>query len=224
MADGVLLDNDIVLKVCCYKAVKETLACLGQAGEVAVLGSAAFVLPSVIVRSSSIVHKEEVTSGVLAMLSTIAIAEPDDDEIDLAAEFETAALVLGVNIDTGESLLFAMLLQRNSRLVLTGDKRAIEAFEVVGQRLNQLSAAAGRVGSLEQLFATLLSYCDPISLHRQVCREPAADKTLAVCFACTSGSFHLGGAIEGLRSYTKHLRQRAPTVLVSADDLSTVVT
>jgi hypothetical protein len=43
MPNGALLDNDVVLKTCCYATVDDMLTCLGQLGPVAVLGVARFV-------------------------------------------------------------------------------------------------------------------------------------------------------------------------------------
>lgn len=91
MPSGALLDNDVVLKTCCYAAVDDMLGCLGQVGPVAVLGAARFVLASRIAKARNIVNKASATAALGALLAAAATVEPDSSEIALAADFEAEA-------------------------------------------------------------------------------------------------------------------------------------
>lgn len=106
--------------------------------------------------------------------------------------------------------------------MLTGDKRAIAAIEAVARALGCATGATGRVACLEQLFMELLAHCEAEWLHERVCSEPEADKALSVCFACSSPTFVVDSAVDGLVSHINDLRIQAPTILVATDDLSAV--
>jgi hypothetical protein len=222
MPNGALLDNDVALKTCCYAAVDDMLSCLGQVGPVAVLGVARFVVASRIAKAQNIVNKTSAAAALNALLAAVTTLESDNTEIALAAEFEAEALARGVALDSGESQLLAVLLQRGTSLMLTGDKRAIAAIEAVAQAFRCATSATGRVACIEQLFMELLARCEVESLHERVCSEPNADKALSICFACHSQSFVVDNAVNGLISYINDLRMQAPTILVATNDLSAV--
>jgi hypothetical protein len=222
MPSGALLDNDVVLKTCCYAAIDAMLGCLGKVGPVAVLGMARFVLASRIAKARNIVNKASATAALAVLLAAADTVEPDSSDVALAAEFEAEASARGVALDSGESLLLAVLLQRGTSLMLTGDKRAVAAIEAVAWALGCATRATGRVACLEQLFMELLARCEAEWLHERVCSEPEADKALSVCFACNSHMFIVDSAVDGLVSYINDLRIQAPTVLVATDDLSAV--
>jgi hypothetical protein len=156
------------------------------------------------------------------MLSRLDQLEPDRDEVTLAAVFETEAQTLGLALDSGESLLLAVLVRRSAGLLLTGDKRAIGAIEQLIKRTGELGIR-GRLACLEQLICDLLISYSPDYLRARICREPDVDVTLSICFSCHSGALAGASAAEGLVSYVRALRRDAPTALISSDDLSAVV-
>lgn len=223
MPKGVLLDNDVILKTCCYAIAGDVLICLEEIGEVSLLGAAHFVLAARIMKASNIANKETARTELSTFLRATAVLEPNDAEVALAADLETEALARGIMLDSGESLLTAMLLSRDSALMITGDKRAIAAIEVVSHALDKAKDATGRIACLEQLLMTLLIRCTPVSVRERICREPAVDRALSICFACSSGRFTMEAIAEGLGSYIGNLRSQAPTVLVVSHDLSAVV-
>lgn len=216
----VLLDNDVALKVCRYALHEEALAALSRRGPVAVLGTAKYVLPPLLARARGVGDGPGAAAALDRLLAAAEAVEPSGAEVGLAAAFEEEALRLGAPLDGGESLLLAVLVLRPADLMLTGDKRAVGA---AGRVLADphAGAAAGRVACLEQLAATLLAVVGVDAMRARVCADAAADKSLAVCFACASPRPCAGDdALVGLSSYVRHLRGAAPGLLVPSDDLS----
>jgi hypothetical protein len=216
MAERVLVDNDVLLKVAAYDLGEAFLARTCLAGNrPALLGVAVFVTRRRLAR----VSKNNGTTAATALEKILAAAvalEPSDDELTLAADLESAAVHRGLELDSGEAQLLAILVHRNVALLLTGDKRAIFAIGQVGPQ-----AAHGRVGCFEQLMRDFVLRSEPIEgLRDCVCREPDADRTMSICFACHVPSEERSAAqiLEGLESYIRYLDGQAPGVLISTAD------
>lgn len=224
MADSVFVDNDVILKTCCYDAVEELVACVsGASRTVNCLGVTKFVLASVIRRKTSIVDKDRAADRLSRFLTIVGQAEPTSEELELAAQFEGAAQSVELELDVGESQLLAMLIRRSGQLLLTGDKRAIRAIEHVVRALSYSDKVARRVACLEQIVMSLVARHGAETFHVRICREANIDAAMAICFSCTSGGYDRDSVTQGLGSYIKHLRETAPSVLVESDDLSAVI-
>jgi hypothetical protein len=224
MAESVLMDNDVILKTCCYGVVDEVLGCVsGEARTIHVLGVVRYVLGRAIAKRKNISDRDGAASRFSYLLGRVALIEPDNDELSLAADFEHAALSLGVDLDGGESQLLAVLIRRSSALLLTGDKRAIRAIEPVLQASDYRQQVEHRIACLEQIMMAVVGRYGAETIHQRVCSEAAVDKSLAVCFSCCSGTCNLQSIIDGLASYIRDLRRDAQWALVVSDDLSAVV-
>jgi hypothetical protein len=223
MTDGVYCDNDIVLKTSCWDLSVEALICFMRIGPVCVLGTARYVVLSQIARSRRIRDKAIAQINFELFIEMVRIIEPTDDEINLAAEFESDAQRYNLSLDGGESILLAALLCRSGALLVTGDKRATVAIEKL-KKVNSNAANVGRrLACLEQLFSSLMETNDFQMLQNRVCGEPATDAALSNCFSCRSGKFSQQSISDGLSSYVVSLRSDAPSVLLSSVDLSAVV-
>ncbi len=188
MTDCVLMDNDAILKTCCYGVVDKVIDCLaGRVRTINVLGVVRYVLGRAITKRKNIADKERAADRLAYLLGRVALVEPNDEELLLAAGFEEAAQSLGVELDGGESQLLAVLIRRSASLLLTGDKRAIRAIEPVVEASGHREQVARRVACLEQLVMALVGRLGAEAIHRCVCREAAVDKSLAICFSCASG-------------------------------------
>lgn len=220
MAETALLDNDVVLKACCYDLDGQAVAALSGWGLApAMLAAARFVIASRISKSRSISDRATASAAFARALQAIGPIEPTDAEIAFAAALEQQAQASGLELDVGESQLVSILLSRDLPLLLTGDKRAVAAIEaLVGDQF-----AAPAVAALEQLFVELLGELDAGALRRNICREPKVDRSLTICFGCASVAVAIGDIYDGLRSYIANLRSVAPRVLLASDDLSAVV-
>lgn len=216
MTEGVLIDNDVIIKVSAYDLAAEILSTTEiENTPPAMLGVGRFVVQDRLSRGRWLVEPERARASFDRLLAKIILLEPNEAELSAAAELEAAATRLDLDLDGGESQLLAVLIARGSRLLLTGDKRAVRAIA-------QVAAAdtEGRIASLEQLIAHLMRHSDLTELRARVCSEPGADRTLSICFGCNREA---APAIEevraGLSSYLRHLRGEAPGCLLVSDDL-----
>jgi len=218
MVESVLLDNDIVIKSCSYKLSKELLCALSQGCVApAILGVARYTIRSQIMRQRNLVDQEGAKSAVDELLGSLRILEPEDREIEFAAELEQHAIELSLELDTGESQLFAILVSRGAKLLITGDKRAIRALELLAPPgFNE------RMACLEQLMATFLLFTDHLVLRHRICSEPAVDKAITACFSCSS-PVEVASILAGLQSYIADLRRQAGRLLTTSLNLSTVI-
>jgi hypothetical protein len=209
----VVIDNDILFKGSCYGILNDLVATLCSTTEAGVLGSAKFVIaPRFAV--SKLRHD---SSGALArfseFLSRAVAIEPTVGEQRMAADLELTAQRLGVNLDSGESQLCAVVVSRVLPFLLTGDKRAITAMERLIDADNRLTSICGKVKCLEQLVCDALLRGDHLAFRIAICSEADVDKALAICFSCTRDSIESESVIEGLKSYIGSLRMNASRVL-----------
>lgn len=208
------IDNDILFKGACYGLLVELVATACPITEVVgALGSARFVVASKIKKNKLIRNQAAALAVLSEFLKHCEVLEPALEEQNIAADLELAAQQLGVNLDTGESQLCAILVFRLLPLLLTGDKRAIKAIEKLIDGDSRLIAICGKVRCLEQLVYDALTSCDHVTLGAAICKEPEVDKALSICFSCTSPPAVLASTLEGLQSYIKALRADAPRVL-----------
>ena len=147
-----------------------------------------------------------------SFLGMAVVVEPTDEEQRIAADFELAAQRAGLSLDTGESHLCALAVNRQVPRVLTGDKRAIAAIEGLLDADQRLGALSGKVYCLEQLVLIVLSVDSNDKLRGSICTENSVDKTLAICFSCR-GNSSFEATAECLGSYIRDLRSKAPRVL-----------
>jgi hypothetical protein len=210
-----VLDNDILLKGVCYGLLDQFVSAECEDGDVlGVLGAARFVVASKI-RSRSDSTKVALALQILAgFLTQAEVLEPSQEEQSLAADLELAAQKAGLGLDSGESQLCAIVVSRRLSLLLTGDKRAIEAIEKLLEGNPQIDGIRGKIKCLEQLVVNVLLRADANYLRRAICEEPYVDKALTNCFSCYSPEASAASFIEGLNSYIEGLRAIAVNVLV----------
>jgi len=211
------VDNDILIKLACYDLLAELMATMGGADTIAVLGVARFVVPNHIQKSRTIVNRPEAEGRFTSFLANAIQVEPTADEVALATALEEAAIADDASLDVGESQLCAIVATRLIPLLLTGDKRAIVAMEVIMPDRPELAVLTHRITCLEQVMLGFARRIDPQSMRSAVCLERWVDTAIAICFACHTEilSFEPGG----LLSYISHLRDNAPTMLCEFEAL-----
>lgn len=214
MAEPVLVDNDVVLKLCCYGCHGAMAAAIGD-WPAAMLSVGRYALRDRVRRSRSIEKRGRVAAALEEAFGALTLAQPDEHEVALAAEMEEEATRRSLEFDAGESQLLAMLLRRSAPLLLTGDKRAIVAIHGLVIR-----EAEGRIACLEQLVTTLLEVVGSGALRKAVCAEPRADRAITACFACAATGAAEADIRAGLASYVSHLRSASGDTLLVGDDLA----
>jgi hypothetical protein len=211
-----LVDNDVLVKSACYGLLCDLgTSIAGAPSSCGVLGAARFVVPKAIDRQH--LQRETVLARTAfqEFLEQSEVVEPAPAEQELAAELEAAAQALALNLDAGESQLVAILVTRAVPRLLTGDKRAIVAMEQLLDTMPPLQPLIGRVHSLEQAVRRLMKSAGIDTVRSAVCAEPGIDKTLSICFSCSSTDASPASIAAGLESYIADLRAAAERVLES---------
>jgi len=210
MPDGALLDNDVALKIACYSLTSEMLeAPMSGNGGLGMLGVGRFVVRGRLDRATNVTDVARARASLEHLLTAVALLEPDDEELAIAAELEREARLRDFEMDVGESQLLAMLTKRDLDVLITGDKRAIAAMAVVAPRI-----AAERIACLEQLMVRILEVGSTGHIRSCVCSEPRVDIAITACFACAAGALDIDDITAGLASYIGHLSMQAPGILV----------
>ena len=216
MLESILLDNDVVLKMCAYGAADRLVEIATYDGRLpSILGVAGFSLGTQVRKLRSIVERDSAMANLRVFLDQAGRLEPTDREIGVAADMEEEAIRLGLELDTGESQLAAILLLRCAPLVVSGDKRALLALAaIVPEQVN------GRFACLEQAVASAISGEGRlIPFRTAVCASRTVDKAIAICFSCSVSTTTLDQVLDGLRSYTDALRAQTGRLLIASDDL-----
>ena len=209
-----VVDNDIILKAACYGLLDEFLGPSCESIDLAgVLGAAAFVTRQRAKKMAMKGNTEAVLARLNSFFSSAVTLEPTDQEGILAAEIEYVAQRCSVNLDSGESQLCAVVITRGIPLLLTGDKRAICALEVLLDADQRLLKLSNKVRCLEQLISIALSKGQGAHLKAAICAEPSVDKALSICFSCTTGGGDEQSFAQGIESYITTLRSNAGRLL-----------
>ncbi|MBL8180004.1 MAG: hypothetical protein JNL64_00150 [Blastocatellia bacterium] len=208
-----LVDNDILFKAACYNTIDALLIqVVTSTPEIGVLGAARYVARKAVERASLCGTPKEALERLDQFINNASVIEPTDDEQGLAADLELAAQLAGVGLDVGESQLCAVLIVRSLNLLCTGDKRAIQAMEHLLAVEEKLRPLSGKIVCLEQLAIKAVSKDLP-TLRTAICSEPGIDKTLTICFSCSSEEITVKDITFGLTSYINDLRRKAPNIL-----------
>jgi hypothetical protein len=212
-----VVDNDIVHKGLRYGLLAQISRYLGhEAGpDVGVLGQARFVIAHLIRRHEPTRGSDVLLRELEQFVAAATVLEPTEAESQLAADVEFAAQQHNIPLDTGESQLCAVVLERGVPTLLTGDKRAIAGMEELMSEVPRLIELSGKVRCLEQAILALLQDGNPLELRAAICTEPTADLVLAICFSCISPDFSPDNAVECLNSYINALRKVAPRALAN---------
>ncbi len=213
MADGIYLDNDVVLKACAYGVGPELIR-LTTIDETlpAILAIARHTIASRVKRSRDVFGLPSVRSQIDVVLDQVRQLEPTGEEVELAADLEASATRANLSFDTGESQLMAMLLTRRGRMLASGDKRAAKAISVV------LPCLACRLVCLEQILAMMVERVDPVGLRLAICRSTAVDRAISICFQCSRTELDAAEVRQALASYIGALRLETGRLLVEDGD------
>jgi hypothetical protein len=209
-----LVDNDVLFKGLSYDLLDIFLRTIPKEEEhVGVLGAARFVLADKIRKRGDAATRSADIQRLDSFLTKAEIVEPTEEERVLAAEFESLGQKLNVALDSGESQLCAILIERYLPLLLTGDKRAIVGLEQLLNSHARLAEICEKVECLEQIVLAALDLCAVGVIRTCVCSHTTVDKTLSICFGCSSSSTSTADIVAGLDSYIRALRRDAPHIL-----------
>jgi hypothetical protein len=209
---SVALDNDVVAKCATYSLLFHIAATLGvPSSELGVLGTILFVIKKRHLTTASIgcdAAHEQLTMFV----KEAEILEPSEEESQLAAKLEEAALEISVQFDVGESQLCAIVVCRKVRLLCTGDKRAMRAMERLLNTFGELSYLMQRVLPYEGLVKRMLPSVGYANVRESICASRGTDTALEICFQCHRDDGSQTEAIAGLESYLNAVARDAQQV------------
>ncbi|GHP20049.1 hypothetical protein RN2511_047850 [Rhodococcus sp. NKCM2511] len=209
-----VVDNDVIIKLASYGILKDLANVLGtDVHRLGVLGAAKWVVPKAISRGARVKNKDFAKENAGVFLSSVATLEPTEAEIQTADLIEEAANTYGSGLDTGESLLCAIVIHRELPLLLTGDKRAIQKASDIQHRVVELQKLIDRVACLEQVILKMAGLSNVEDLRQAICNEDQVDKAISICFSCWSPETTAEPA-PALKSYIEHLRAHSPNLLV----------
>jgi hypothetical protein len=207
------IDNDVIFKSVCYGFL-DTLVAAMPHGAPGVLGTARFVLPKLLSKRPP--HRLQAAQAeLLHALQSLEALEPNHEETTLAAQLEFEAQRQSLPVHAGECLLVAIVLVRDFRWLLTGDRNAIEglagmAFPVAVDA----SKLHGRIVCFEQAICRLIAVHDVALVRARICAEREVDANLRACFSCASPEVGEDSWREGLISHIKQLRSQSGPLLM----------
>lgn len=130
------------------------------------------------------------------LTKTTKLPEPDPARM---AVFQDVA-----DIDAGEAILFALLLQCPESKVLTGDKRAIRGLINIPKDVR--ASLTGRFICLEQIVAKALSVFGLEQIREKICPRRNIDRSIANAMGSRCDATH-PAVEEGLSSYINELHR-----------------
>lgn len=211
----VFLDTDILFKLTRFGLLNHlSMHPIHPDSEFSILGAAKFMLQKKLQKKPPQRGIQQVTIEVSEAMQWLTSAEPNETEIEIAAAIEAHAQKHGLAIDSGESLICAMIVNNACNYAMTGDKRALVG---IGQILQEpaYKELKERFICLEQIFLCWLAKLDTIELRKAVCAEKDADKSIAICFSCSSPEVQPENFIEGLTSNINSLRNDSGKALTA---------
>ena len=212
------IDTDVLHKATVYGVMRELLAAIpNRAEQHCILTAAKYVIRNKLVKNPPNKGTDIAINYLNKLLDELLLIEPTGEEISLAATLEYKAQLLNLEFDSGESLLSAVLFHRTLTYMLTGDKRAIAAAEIIFPEVFEIEKLKGKFMCLEQSIYWLLIKSDPAYVRSCICNEPSIDTTLSTCFSCNSPEVPIESWNEGLQSYIEDIRVRAPTMLYNTN-------
>lgn len=215
-----LLDVDVVMKLAAYDLLEATEhpgcedGCRGSRG---VTAATRFVAAKRLARKAA--DPTAAADRLAAFLDAADELEPTPDEIRLAADIEARAASAGLELDAGESQLFAIAIAREQPAVLTGDKRAVAAAESLMATVSKLALLAARVACLEQAMVLAVKRLGALPVRSSVLAELGMDTAINICFQYTNPAVDAGFEPTGLSSYINSVRASAPSLLIPGDCL-----
>lgn len=217
--DELLIDNDVIVKLVRWGLATDLLhhcCATGCTQTISVLATARWVCRTTLERAVSRSNEDpSILSEFDEALLLLDVVEPDPAQLEIAASLEDQAIQAGLPLDPGESIL-AAISTSSSGVLLTGDKRAIEALELLLDSIPVLDSLRGRVAGLEHAMMSLLVHLGDKAVGSGVGRAPAADTAMRLVFLASTGTPRTP---LGLQSYIDSLVSRAPRLLTPAHSL-----
>lgn len=220
MTEGAAVDTDVLLKVAAYRLADELMTVLTPFGEPAALGLTHLIAAKQLARKRGVRDGAGAQAELAALLGELGRLEPDDQEIELAAEFASIAQAGGLPLDAGEAQLTAILVIRSLPLLVTGDKRAVGALSGVVGDGPWRDALVGRLACFEQVLGSIAGSIGIEALRASICAEPEVDGAMRLACSCGLDDWHPAQFGEACDSYVNDVRTKAGDLLAAGSALA----
>lgn len=207
MSGILLVDNDALLKLSAYDLFEEALGCLHFIPQqVYILATAKYKLLPAKSRLK-LCKEEEVADRLEAIIASVN--EFSEEQIINPEIIDTLLDYQG--IDAGEALLIAYAIQIQQSLLLTGDKKALDALTAIALE-NITVQLRNRICVLEVLFLKMIETDFP-HIQLKVRSKPGVDTTMSFIFGRSLPGTR-ESALDGLRSHITHMKELGNNLLM----------
>jgi hypothetical protein len=213
MSEGAAIDTDVLLKASAYRLAAELVATLAAAGKPAALGLTHLIAGRQLARRRGLKDPAGAQAELQALLAMLSKLEPDEGEVDLAADLAAMAQELGVPLDAGEAQLVAITVRRNLPLLVTGDKRAVGAVAAILPDGDQRAPLVGRIACFEQILESVLETVGAMELRSRICAEPDVDGAMRLACSCGRHDWDPAQLTEACGSFIRAVRAVAGDLL-----------
>ena len=215
----ILADVDLVIKLICFKLSSSLMKSLLENNQIIeVLESTKYVVSKRVHKVFEKKDDRKIKLELENFSASCSYIEPSGEDLFLAAEIEKVSQLKNLSMDTGESILCAIAINRSTKFltyIATGDKRAIKSISQIKPSLEKINYLNGKFICLEQIIIGLIRGGNLIQIRKNICRAPNLDKTLSICFSCTgSNGQPKVEIINGLNSYINDLDDKSDNILI----------
>ena len=214
MTEPVVVDTDVLLKAAAYRVAEEFVQVIARTGPPAVLGLTHLIAERQLSRKRSLRGKESAAAELGDLLGMCETLEPDEREIQIAADLAELAQSMSLPLDTGEAQLAAILANRALPLMVTGDKRALGALS---QLLADAAARApfvGRLACFEQVMRAIAALVGENEVRNRVCAEPDMDGAMRLACSCGTHVWDPAQLHEACVSFIGQVRRESGDLLI----------
>lgn len=197
------LDNDALHKLAALGLVDEALAAIG-ADELRVLATAKFKF---MVAKNPDKGRAKFGGVVWERLRAVlevtgGVGPTDAKDLDVLTDV--------LDIDEGEAVLFSAAARLPESVLVTGDKRSLQALAGAPSCEEIVRALSGRVLCLEQVIERLISHVGFETVVTRTTQSTLADASLSAVFGMPRTPESVA---EGLESYISDIRERTGPLL-----------
>ena len=215
----ILADVDLITKLICFKLSNLLMKSLLKDNQIIeALESTKYVVRKRVYKVFEKKDDQEIKSALENFLASCSYIEPSDDDLFLAAEIEKVSQLKNLTMDTGESILCAIAINRSAGFltyIATGDKRAIKSISQIKPTIEKINCLNGKFICLEQIIIGLMRGGNLIQIRKNICCAPNLDKTLSICFSCSGSNGQPEvEIINGLNSYINDLDDKSDNILI----------
>jgi hypothetical protein len=220
MTEGAALDTDVLLKVAAYRLAVELIAILEPKGKPATLGLTHLIAGRQLGRKRTLRDTAGAAAELEVLLGMLVRLEPDDVEVELAANLAAVAQERGLPLDSGEAQLTAITVMRDLPLLVTGDKRALGALARLADGEPMRSALVGRLACFEQVMLSIATVTGEHELRSRICAEPEVDGVMRLACSCDRDDWDTGQLHEACSSYVGAVREDVGQLLAEGSALA----